>query len=70
MEASGVPLDAIVIRSVDSRYVDYICPFFNLRSLSLFTLVHKHSIEPKPEHWTSRCLALVEQPCVSQLRMA
>ena len=35
----------------------------------LFTLVHMHSIKPKPEHWTSRCLALVEQPCVSQLRM-
>ena len=28
-----------------------------------------HSISLKPEHWTSRCLALVEQPCVSQLRM-
>ena len=32
----------------------------------LFTLVHMHSISSKPEHWTSRCLALVEQPCVSQ----
>jgi predicted RNA-binding Zn-ribbon protein involved in translation (DUF1610 family) len=50
-------------------YVDYVCPSFHLRDLFLVTVVHRHSMKPKPEQWTSWCLALVEQPCVSQLRM-